>query len=77
MNGGLGKRLAKLERKRQPACETFYVWINTLTRETRAQAIARCFPDGVPQGAKLVILRWLTDEDPDPAQFERKPRQAD
>ncbi len=64
MNGGLDKRLAKLERERQSAGETFYVWINTLAKETRAEAIARRFPDGVPPGAKLVVLRWLTAEDP-------------
>jgi hypothetical protein len=77
MNGGWEKRLAKLERKRQPAGRNYHVFLDTRVKETRAQAIARHFPDGVPPGGQVVFLRWLTDEDPVPAQFERKPRRAD
>ena len=67
MSGSLDKRLAKLERKRQPAGKTFIVWLDRAAGWTEEEAIARRFPDGEPPGAKIVFISWLTGDDPDPA----------
>jgi hypothetical protein len=63
MNGGRDKRLGKLELKRRPVARTFYLWRDG-AGETLEQAIARSFPDGVPQGARLVIYSWQSAEGP-------------
>jgi len=54
MSGNHNKRLVKLEQDRRPAAKVLYVWRDR-PGETTAQAIARSFPDGVPEGARLVI----------------------
>ena len=70
MSGNRDKRLGKLERKRRPAGETFIVWRDRARGETQEQAIARRFPDGVPPGAQIIHIGWLTDDDPkDPREF--------
>ena len=62
MSGSREKRLAKLERKRQPKESTVLVWYDA-EEETSEQAIAQRFPEGVPPGTRLIVLRWLTAED--------------
>ena len=63
MNGNRDKRLAKLELKRQPAGETLILWLKG-PDEPEEQAIARYFPEGVPQDARLIFCRWLTEDGP-------------
>jgi hypothetical protein len=57
MSDGRDRRLARLERCRRPSVETLYFWRDA-GKETGEEAIARCFPKGVPAGAKIVICRW-------------------
>jgi hypothetical protein len=64
MSGNRDKRLAKLERKRRPAGETFIVWRDRAKGWTEEEAIARRFPEGVPRGAQIVLFSWLTEDDP-------------
>jgi hypothetical protein len=59
MSGNKNKRLAKLERKRQPAGETFMVWRDRAKGWTQEEALARRFPDGVPPGAKIIMFSWM------------------
>jgi len=66
MSGSRDKRLAKLERKRQPAGETFIVWLDREAGWTEEEAIARRFPEGEPPGAKIILLSWLTADDRKP-----------
>ena len=63
MNGDRDKRLAKLEQDRRPAARILYVWRDA-PRESTKEAIARCFPKGVPAGARLVICSWQVDGEP-------------
>jgi hypothetical protein len=60
MNGPRHKRLAMLRRKHRPGERTVILWYDA-EEETREQAIARRFPKGVPRGARLIVLRWLTE----------------
>ena len=59
MSGNKNKRLAKLEKKRQPAGQTFLVWRDRAAGWTVEEAIARRFPDGEPPGAKIIMFSWL------------------
>ncbi len=52
------RRLARLERKPGRKPEVVFIWHDVL-KETRDQAIARHFPDGVPEGARIQICSWL------------------
>ena len=54
MTGLLGRRLARLEQAVSPA-ETVHVWAGT---ETLADTIARQFPDGAPDGVRVLAYRW-------------------
>jgi hypothetical protein len=51
----IAQRLAKLEQE-TPDAALCVVWVNT--GETAAEAVARTFPDGVPDGARLIVLQW-------------------
>ena len=57
MNASHDRRIARLERKRRPAANVFYVWRNAPTETTEA-AIARTFPHGLPADARLVVCSW-------------------
>lgn len=59
------KRLAKLERRRSPEAEIVLVWCDM--DETPDQAMARRFPDGVPPGTHVRIIRWLRSDEAPPA----------
>ena len=61
MSDGRDRRLAKLERCRRPSVKTLYVWRDA-GKETGEEAIARCFPKGVPAGARLVICSGQFDD---------------
>jgi hypothetical protein len=58
MKAGHERRLAKLEQERRPAAEVLVIWWNA-PQETREEAIARSFPDGVPADAEVVTVKWL------------------
>ena len=66
MNGTRHKRVAELRRRRRPAERTVVLWYDA-EQETREQAIARRFPKGVPPRARLLILRWLTENESESA----------
>ena len=66
MNRAPHKRLAKLRRKRRPAERTVILWYDA-EQETSEQAIARRFPKGVSPGVRLLILRWLTEDESESA----------
>jgi hypothetical protein len=66
MNGARHKRVATLRRKRRPAGRTVLLWYDA-EQETREQAIARHFPKGVSPGVRLLILRWLTEDESESA----------
>jgi hypothetical protein len=55
MNASHDRRLARLEQKRQPAANVFYVWRNA-PMESAEEAIARTFPHGVPADAPRDLL---------------------
>ena len=54
MTGLLGRRLARLEQTASPA-ETVHVWAGA---ETLADTIARRFPEGAPDGVRVLAYRW-------------------
>jgi hypothetical protein len=60
MGSRLGRRLSRLEREVTPAMRDAYVWWECPEEETKEQAIAQQFPDGVPADVRVVLLRWLT-----------------
>jgi hypothetical protein len=66
MNETRQKRIAKLLRKRRPAERTVLLWYDA-ERETGERAIARRFPKGVPPRMRLLILRWLTEDESESA----------
>ena len=57
MSGSRGRRLARLERDLEPPARTMYVWRH-VPAESREEAIARAFPEGVPPDVQLVICSW-------------------
>ena len=66
MNGTRHKRVVELRRRRRPAERTVVLWYDA-EQETREQAIARHFPKGVSPGVRLLILRWLTEDESESA----------
>lgn len=61
-----------MERDRRSAGKTFIVWLYAGT-ETREQAIARRFPAGVPAGARLIVVSWMSGDEPPPAERDAAP----
>ena len=57
MNASHDRRIARLEQKRRPAANVFYVWRNA-PMESAEEAIARTFPHGLPADARLVVCSW-------------------
>ena len=60
MGSRLGHRLNRLEQEMRPAMRVAYVWWKGPDEETKEQAIAQQFPDGVPADVRVVLVRWLT-----------------
>jgi hypothetical protein len=60
----IDQRLAKLEQAASPR-ETVHVWQG---EEPLADVLARNFPEGVPNGVKVIAYRWAGDRwaDADP-----------
>jgi hypothetical protein len=58
MNEGRERRLARLERRRRRKPRRIIVWWDA-ARETADQAMARQFPEGPPEDAEILFVRWL------------------
>ena len=59
MSGNKDKRLEKLERKGQPKPRLVTVWRDRAKGWSREEAIARRYPEGVPEGVEIMLFSWL------------------
>jgi hypothetical protein len=59
MSRSLERRIADMEARER------VIWLTIRAGETRAQALARRFPDGRPADTDLVFLSYLSDDEPD------------
>jgi hypothetical protein len=59
MSRSLERRIADMEARER------VIWLSIRAGETRAQALARRFPNGRPADTDLVFLSYLADDEPD------------
>jgi len=59
MSRSLERRIADMEARER------VIWLTIRAGETRAQALARRFPDGRPVDTDLLFLSYLADDEPD------------
>jgi hypothetical protein len=62
MTGALDRRLTRLERQPAAARATVHVWEDAGTCAQTDDIVAQQFPDGVPEGVRVVVYRWAIVE---------------